>query len=75
MSAQFDDLERRARALSREEKADLVRILIDEFYSNRDGEIERLWVEGARRRYDEHLRGEVQAIPGEEVMARLLDRR
>ena len=29
MSAQFDDLEKRARALSREEKAALARVLID----------------------------------------------
>jgi putative addiction module component (TIGR02574 family) len=75
MSALFDDLEKRARALPREEKVALVRILIDELDAAPDGDIERLWVEEARRRYDEYLRGEVQAVPGDEVMARLLDRR
>jgi putative addiction module component (TIGR02574 family) len=75
MSAQFDDLEKRALALSREEKAALVRILIDDLDARPDSEVERLWVEEARRRYDEYLRGEAQAIPGEQVMARMPDRR
>jgi putative addiction module component (TIGR02574 family) len=74
MSARFDDLARQAKSLSREEKEALVRDLIDDLDSASEQEIERLWVEEARRRYDEYLRGEVQAIPADEVMARLLDR-
>jgi len=74
MSARFDDLARQASALSREEKEALLRALIADLDGPPDGseeEIERLWVEEARRRFDEYQRGEVEAIPGEEVMARL----
>lgn len=59
-------------SLSREEKEALVRTLIEDLDSSPDGpvdEIARLWAEEARRRFDEYLRGEVQAIPAEEVMA------
>lgn len=72
MSARFDDLARQASALSREEKERLVRALIEELDASADGtgkEVARLWAEEARRRFDEYLRGEVQAIPAEEVMA------
>jgi len=74
MNARYDDLAKQARALSREEKERLVRALIEDLDSCSEDEIERLWVEEARRRYDAYLRGEVEAIPGEQVMARLLDR-
>ena len=74
MSARFDDLARQARTLSREDKERLVRALIDDLDSASEGEVERLWVEEARRRYDAYLRGEEIAIPGDVVMARLLDR-
>jgi putative addiction module component (TIGR02574 family) len=72
MSARFDDLARQASALSREEKERLVRALIEELDASPDGtgeEVARPWAEEARRRFDEYLRGEVQAIPAEEVMA------
>ncbi len=74
MSARYDDLAKQARALPREEKEALVRTLIDDLDSASEAEVERLWVEEARRRFDQYLRGEVEAIPGEQVMARLLDR-
>jgi hypothetical protein len=36
--------------------------------------VEELWLDEARRRYDAYLRGEVQAIPGDEAMARARSR-
>ena len=72
MITRFDDLARQASALSREEKVRLVRALIEDIDDSSDGteeEVARLWVQEARRRFDEYLRGEVQAIPAEEVMA------
>ena len=77
MSARFDDIARQARALSREEKEALVRALIDDLDSSPEGladEIARLWAEEARRRHEEYLRGDVQAIPGDEALARARDR-
>ena len=69
MSSQFDDLAKRVRALSKQEKAALIRELIDELDSQIDPEAENLWLEEAERRYAQYLRGEVEAIPGDEVMA------
>ena len=74
MSSQFDDLEKRVRALSREEKAALARVLIDELDPVQEPGVEELWLEEARRRYDAYRRGETPSLPGDEVMARARDR-
>jgi putative addiction module component (TIGR02574 family) len=74
MSSQFDDLEKRARALSREEKAALARVLIDEFDPVTEPGVQELWLEEARRRYDAYRKGEIQSLPGDEVMARARSR-
>jgi hypothetical protein len=39
-----------------------------------DADIERLWVDEAQRRYDAYLEGELEALPGDEVMARARSR-
>ena len=44
-------------------------MLIDDLDPGQDPEIEKLWIEEAERRYAQYLRGEVEAIPGDEVMA------
>ena len=69
MSSQFDDLAKRIRALPAAEKAALVRELIDDLDPDEDPDVEKLWLEEAERRYAQYLRGEVEAIPGDEVMA------
>jgi hypothetical protein len=74
MSSQFDDLEKRARSLSREEKAALARVLIDELDPVNEPGVDELWLEEARRRYDANRRGEMQSIPGDEAMARARSR-
>jgi len=69
MSSQFDDLAKRIRALPIGEKAALFRELIDDLDPGQDPDVEKLWLEEAERRYAQYLRGEVEAIPGDEVMA------
>jgi putative addiction module component (TIGR02574 family) len=69
MSSQFDDLTKRIRALPAAEKAALVRELINDLDPGTDPDIEKLWLEEAERRYAQYLRGEVEAIPGDEVVA------
>jgi putative addiction module component (TIGR02574 family) len=69
MSSQFDDLTKRVRALPMGEKAALVRLLIDDLDPGQDPDVEKLWLEEAERRYAQYLRGEVEAIPGDEAMA------
>ena len=74
MSSQFDDLEKRVRALSREEKAALARVLIDQLDPVNEPGVEELWLEEARRRYEAYRKGEIQSIPGDEAMARARSR-
>lgn len=74
MSTHFDDIERQARALPMKEKAALARLLIEELDQSVDADVEQLWIDEARRRYDSYLRGELKALPGDDVMARARDR-
>jgi putative addiction module component (TIGR02574 family) len=74
MSSQFDDLEKQARTLSREEKAALARVLIDELDPVNEPGVDELWLEEARRRYDAYRRGDMQSISGDEAMARARNR-
>lgn len=74
MSTLFDELERQARALTPREKASLARILIDELDPSLDAEVEQVWIEEAKRRYDAFLKGELEALPGDAVMQRARSR-
>jgi hypothetical protein len=71
---QFDDLEKQVRALSREEKAALARVLIDELDPISDPGVEELWLEEARRRYEAYRRGDLHSVPGDEAMSRARSR-
>jgi putative addiction module component len=70
MSALFDELEKQARLLTPQEKATLARILIEELDPTADRQVEQLWIAEAQRRYDAYLRGEMESVPGAEVMSR-----
>ena len=74
MSALFDELEKQARLLTPQEKATLARILIDELDPATDRQVEQLWIAEAQRRYDAYLRGELESLPGDEVMSRARSR-
>lgn len=74
MSAQFDDIEKQARALPMREKAALARVLIEDLDMSADEDVERLWIEEAQRRYDAYLKGDLEARSGEEVMKRARER-
>ncbi len=70
MSTLLDDLERQARALTPREKATLARILIEELDPALDAEVEQVWIAEAQRRYAAFRNGEIEALPGDEVMAK-----
>jgi len=74
MSTLFDEIERQARTLTRQEKASLARILIEELDPSADAEVEQVWIDEAQRRYNAFLKGELQALPGDAVMARARSR-
>ena len=50
MNADFEELEKRVRALSPKEKAELARILIEDLDADVDQDAERLWLELMHRR-------------------------
>lgn len=74
MSTHFEEVERQAKLLPLKQKAELARILIEELEASVAADVERLWVEEARRRYDAYLRGEIESSPGEDVMRRARSR-
>ncbi|MDZ7827819.1 MAG: addiction module protein [Gammaproteobacteria bacterium] len=74
MTRQIKELEREIRALSEEEKIELLRALVDELDAPADLDVERAWLETSQRRYRELVEGQVEGIPGPEVFQRLRDR-
>lgn len=74
MSTLLDDLQRQALALTPQEKATLARILIEGLDPTLDSEVEQVWIAEAQRRYQAYLNGELEALPGDEVMAKARSR-
>ena len=70
MRAQFEDIEKQARSLPVKEKATLARILIEDLDTSVDKDVERLWIEEAQRRYAAYQNGDLEALPGDDVMER-----
>ena len=71
MSATVAEIEARIRALSREDKTELIRGLIADLDGPGDAGVERAWLEEAQRRRQEVVDGTVQPIPGDRVFANL----
>jgi putative addiction module component (TIGR02574 family) len=71
MNTTYEAVEQAARQLTIPEKAALAQTLLMDLDEGEDEDVEALWVEEARRRYEAYLRGEMEAIDGDEVMARL----
>ncbi|MBI4470745.1 MAG: addiction module protein [Acidobacteria bacterium] len=70
----FEDVEKHARALTPSQKASLARMLIEELDEAADPDAARLWLEECQRRYDAHLAGALDSLPGDEVMGRARNR-
>ena len=71
MSTAVAELEDKIRALSLEDKADLIRSLIAELDGPADADVEIAWLKEAQRRHREVVEGKVKPIPGERVFANL----
>lgn len=71
MSTVVAEIEAKIRALSFEDKADLIRSLIAELDGPADADVEIAWLKEAQRRHREIVEGKVQTIPGERVFANL----
>lgn len=71
MSTVIAEIEAKIRALSLDDKTDLLRSLIAELDSPADAGVEAAWLEEAQRRHREVVEGKVQPVPGERVFANL----
>lgn len=71
MAKAIKEIEQDIRALSAEDKVELLRTLISELDTPADPNVERAWLETAQRRYRELVEGKVKGIPGPLVFERL----
>jgi putative addiction module component (TIGR02574 family) len=71
MSTAVAEIEAKIRALSLDDKTDLIRSLIAELDGPPDADVEGAWLKVAQRRHREIVEGKVQPIPGERVFANL----
>ena len=62
------------RSLTAEQKTELLRSLIAELDAPDDADVERAWLEEARRRQRELVEGKVKGVPGERVFENLSSR-
>jgi len=62
------------RALSPEERAELIRLLIADLDGPSDANIEKAWLQEAQKRYREITEGKVETVQGEQVFENLRSR-
>lgn len=70
MSQTYADLERDARLLSAEERAQLVDALLESLREEKIAEVEAAWAVEIERRVAAYERGEAKLVPAEEVFAK-----
>ena len=71
MSASSEQILRQALALSPQDRAEIVERLLASFQVPPDPHLDELWVREAEDRLDAYDRGELGAVPAEEVFARI----
>jgi hypothetical protein len=74
MARAIRDIADDIRALSAEEKTELLRVLIEELDAPADPEVEKAWLETSQRRYRELVEGKVKGVPGRLVFEHLRSR-
>jgi putative addiction module component (TIGR02574 family) len=71
MSASSEQILQQALALSPQDRAELVERLLASFQTPPDPLLDELWAREAEDRLDAYDRGELGAVPAEEVFARI----
>ena len=74
MSNVIEEIEARIRSLKPEEKSELLRSLIAELDGPPDADVERAWLEEAKRRHQEIVEGKVKPVPAEAVFQKARSR-
>ena len=75
MSTNSEQILKEALALGPQERAELVEQLLATFQSPPDTDLDELWAREAEERLDAYDRGELKAVPAEEVFERIRQRR
>jgi len=70
MAKTIEDIENEIRALSADDRKDLLRDLIADLDGDMDQDVEQAWLDEVELRYKEIKEGGVELIPAEEVFAR-----
>jgi putative addiction module component (TIGR02574 family) len=74
MSTALDQIVKEARQLPRAQLAELIDLLTLELHEEIDPELEAAWADEAERRLAEIRSGQVQPVPGDQVMTELRQR-
>jgi putative addiction module component (TIGR02574 family) len=74
MARSVADIEKDIRALTPEERLELLKSLIRELDVAAEPNVEKLWLTEAQRRYRELVDGKVKGVPGHLVFERLRSR-
>ncbi len=69
MARAIDDIENEIRALSADDRMQLLRDLIADLDGAMDENVEKAWLKEVERRYKELKEGTVEPVPAEEVFA------
>jgi Putative addiction module component len=72
--AALDEIEAKIRSLRPEEKTRLLRSLIAELDGPAETDVERVWVEAAKKRHREIVEGKVKTVSGKEVFRKARSR-
>lgn len=75
MSRDLKDIAAEALELPPASRAELASQLLDSLENLSEEENDQLWAQEAERRYAEYKAGNIEAVPAEEVFARLRSRR
>ena len=70
MTRQVDEIEAKIRSLKPKEKTALLRSLIADLDGPPDADVERAWLDVAKRRHREIIEGKVNTIPAAQVFKR-----
>lgn len=74
MTDLVEEIEARIRSLKTEEKTELLRSLIAELDGPADSDVERAWIDAAKRRHRELIEGKVKPVPGDQVFEKVRSR-
>jgi hypothetical protein len=74
MSTVVAEIEAKILSLSLEDKTELIRALIAELDNPIDAEVDRAWLEEARKRHQELVEGKAEPVAGDRVFENLRSR-